>query len=163
MRGGASRRGAGAEGGARGLAAPLLVGRRGRDARGPAGGAPALLRFPLHNALMKIAIAGKGGSGKTTIAGTLARVLGRDLGDRLVAIDADSNPNLGITLGIDRSRMDELRPLTRDVVKRVTDEEGKQKTVLARPVEEIVGEYGVAAADGVTLLLMGRVEHAGAG
>lgn len=118
-----------------------------------------------HNALMKIAIAGKGGSGKTTIAGTLARVLARggEIGNGVVAIDADSNPNLGITLGIDRSRMDELRPLTRHVVKRVTDDEGKQKTVLARPVEEIVGEYGVAAADGVTLLLMGRVEHAGAG
>ena len=112
---------------------------------------------------MKIAIAGKGGSGKTTIAGTLARLLSRQRGGRLVAIDADSNPTLALTLGIDRSRLDELRPLTRDVTTRVTDSDGKQKTVLARPVDEVVAEYGVAAEDGVTLLLMGRVEHAGAG
>ena len=42
---------------------------------------------------MKVAIAGKGGSGKTTIAGTLARVMA-DRGQRVVAIDDDSNPNL---------------------------------------------------------------------
>jgi Mrp family chromosome partitioning ATPase len=48
---------------------------------------------------MKIAVAGKGGSGKTTLAGTLARVLGRR-GQAVLAIDADTNPNLAITLGL---------------------------------------------------------------
>jgi CO dehydrogenase maturation factor len=47
---------------------------------------------------MKVAVAGKGGSGKTTIAGTLARVL-TDRGQRVVAIDDDSNPNLAVTVG----------------------------------------------------------------
>ena len=47
---------------------------------------------------MKIAIAGKGGSGKTTIAGTLARALARSSDRGVLAIDADSNPNLGVTL-----------------------------------------------------------------
>src|SRR5438128_12023551 len=41
--------------------------------------------------VMKIAVAGKGGAGKTTLAGTLARVLGRR-GQAVVAIDADTNP-----------------------------------------------------------------------
>ncbi|MGH7424951.1 MAG: AAA family ATPase, partial [Candidatus Methylomirabilales bacterium] len=48
---------------------------------------------------MKIAIAGKGGSGKTTIAGVLARTLARE-GHQVLAVDADTNPNLGISLGI---------------------------------------------------------------
>jgi CO dehydrogenase maturation factor len=113
---------------------------------------------------MKIAIAGKGGSGKTTIAGSLARLLTRRGATGLIAIDADSNPNLAITLGIPRERQSALQPLDRQrVVKRITDDEGKPKTVLAVPPEEIVSEFGIAASDGVTLLLMGRVEHAGAG
>ncbi len=49
---------------------------------------------------MKIAVAGKGGSGKTTIAGTLARILGQS-GNQVLAIDADPNPNLAVSLGLD--------------------------------------------------------------
>lgn len=112
---------------------------------------------------MKIAIAGKGGSGKTTIAGTLARALGRS-GDRgVLAIDVDSNPNLGMTLGLRRDELARIRPLDRSIVKRLSDASGAANVVLTRPAEEIVREYGTATRDGVVLLLMGRVEHAGAG
>jgi hypothetical protein len=48
---------------------------------------------------MKISVSGKGGSGKTTVAGTLARSLARS-GLPVLAIDGDSNPNLGLTLGV---------------------------------------------------------------
>ena len=113
--------------------------------------------------MRKIAIAGKGGSGKTTLAGTLARLLARRETGRLIAIDADSNPNLAVTLGIARSRLDALQPLSRDILERVTDENGNSRSVLAKPVDEIIRDYGTEAADGVTLLLMGRVQHAGAG
>ncbi|MEO6260205.1 MAG: AAA family ATPase [Thermoanaerobaculia bacterium] len=112
---------------------------------------------------MKIAIAGKGGSGKTTIAGTLARLLVRQGTPDVLAIDADSNPNLALTLGLSREEAANIRPLTRDILKRVTDEEGNTKAVLAKTPQEVADEYGVPAADGVTLILMGRVEHAGAG
>lgn len=112
---------------------------------------------------MKIAVAGKGGSGKTTIAGTLARALARS-GDRgVLAIDADSNPNLGVTLGLSRERVAGLRTLDRSVIERVPDGEGKTKAVLSRPAEEIVRDYAAETPDGVSLLMMGRVEHAGAG
>jgi CO dehydrogenase maturation factor len=112
---------------------------------------------------MKIAIAGKGGSGKTTIAGTLARVLARSGDHGVLAIDADSNPNLGVTLGLSREQVAGLRTLDRSIVERVPDGEGKTKAVLTRPLIDILKDYSAETPDGVSLLMMGRVEHAGAG
>lgn len=48
---------------------------------------------------MRVAIVGKGGVGKTTIAGTLARLLARR-GRRVLALDLDPNPGLGWSLGL---------------------------------------------------------------
>jgi hypothetical protein len=43
-------------------------------------------------------------------------------------------------------------------------EEGERRTlVLIRPVEEIRAEYGTEAPDGVNLMVMTGVDHAGAG
>ena len=50
---------------------------------------------------MRLAVSGKGGVGKTTIAGTLCRVIGRSQ-QPVLALDADSNPNLALALGIPR-------------------------------------------------------------
>ena len=59
---------------------------------------------------MKVAVSGKGGTGKTTIAATLARCLARR-GYRVLAIDGDSNPNLAMSLGIDPLIADAMRPM----------------------------------------------------
>ena len=48
---------------------------------------------------MKLAVAGKGGAGKTTVSGTIARELARS-GQTVLALDADVNPMLGISLGV---------------------------------------------------------------
>lgn len=112
---------------------------------------------------MKIAIAGKGGSGKTTIAGTLARWMARQGERGVLALDADSNPNLALTLGIPRAQAAELRPLRRDVLDRVEDPNGGTKLVLNRSPLDLIREYAVETPDGVKLLLMGKVEHAGTG
>ena len=95
--------------------------------------------------MTKIAIAGKGGTGKTTLAGTIARLIARE------AIDADSNPNLAVTLGLTETETAELLPIPRTIL-----EESKS----ARAVCE---ELGARAPDDVRLLVMGRVDHAGAG
>lgn len=113
---------------------------------------------------MKIAVAGKGGSGKTTIAGTLARMMAGELNfQNLVAIDGDSNPNLGNTLGLPREEIANIAPMPRSVVKRITDDDGKAKLVLAMKPDEIINEYGIHTPDGVKLLLMAGIDHAGAG
>lgn len=49
--------------------------------------------------MFKVAITGKGGVGKTTISGTIARLLARD-GYDVLAIDADPDMNLASSLGI---------------------------------------------------------------
>jgi CO dehydrogenase maturation factor len=110
---------------------------------------------------MKIAVAGKGGSGKTTIAGTLARMLSRQGLKDVLAIDADSNPNLALSLGLSRDAAAPFLP--REILDRVTDDTGKAKSILTKSPVEIARDYGIPTPDGVTLLLMGRVEHAGAG
>lgn len=48
---------------------------------------------------MRIAVAGSGGAGKSTVAGTLARILSRH-GRRVLAVDLDPNPGLAYSLGL---------------------------------------------------------------
>ena len=111
---------------------------------------------------MKIAISGKGGSGKTTTAGTLARLLARR--ERpVLAIDGDSNPNLGIILGLPPADVDEMPVLPGELLKTVEDDEGNKQSVLEDSVETIASEYGAIARDGVRLLAMKRIDHAGKG
>lgn len=111
---------------------------------------------------MKIAVAGKGGSGKTTVAGTLARVLGRR-GQAVLAIDADTNPNLALTLGIPREAAAQIQPIPQEIMEERVDASGNKLRVLSVPYQDVITRYGVPTADNATLLLMGRVKHGGAG
>ena len=62
---------------------------------------------------MKLATVGKGGSGKTTVAGTLARIFAEE-GTPILAIDGDPNPNLALTLGMSRGCLLYTSPSPRD-------------------------------------------------
>jgi CO dehydrogenase maturation factor len=100
-----------------------------------------------------VALAGKGGAGKTTISATLSRVLAR-AGRRVVAIDADSNPNLAVALGVrEQAATADWLPETL-VSRKITG------PALAVPVDTVLERYAVAGPDGVRLLLMGMPEHA---
>ena len=110
----------------------------------------------------RVAVCGKGGSGKTTIAGTLARLLARR-GRSVVAIDGDSNPNLALTLGLPQAEAQRIQPLPRDLLVERADPSGERSFALREPPDEIIRTYGVRTPDDVMLLLMGRVDHAGAG
>lgn len=103
---------------------------------------------------MRIAIAGKGGAGKTTIAAAMAR-LAAQRGTDVLAIDGDSNPNLAAALGIDADHVAAAQPLPASLISRRLD--GPRLTI---PIGEIARGYGIAGPDGVRLVLMGMPTHA---
>lgn len=104
---------------------------------------------------MRVAFAGKGGAGKTTITAGVARTLA-ERGEKVVAVDADSNPNLGIALGIDPGTTGQA--LAPSLVSRKLGGPG-----LTEPVEDVVDRFGLPAAHGIRLLTMGMPGHADEG
>ena len=108
---------------------------------------------------MRIAISGKGGSGKTTISGTLARLAARRLG-RVLAVDGDPNPNLAQVLGITAPEKWDLVP--GDLLTTV-EENGQRRVVLTKSIDDVIAEFSLEGPDGVRLLTMGEVDHAGEG
>ena len=116
---------------------------------------------------VKIAIAGKGGVGKTTISGTLSRLLAKD-GLKVYAIDADPAMNLWISLGIDKKNVESASPLSENdilVEERTGAKPGSIGGVfsLTPKVNDISEKYGVSGPDGVKLLILGTVKSGGIG
>lgn len=106
---------------------------------------------------MRLAVAGKGGAGKTTISATLARLSAR-AGSRVVAIDADANPNLSTALGMEPSVARRLEAVPQSLVSRRLGGPG-----LTEPVDVVLARYTLEAPDGVRLLNMGAPAHADEG
>ena len=102
---------------------------------------------------MKIAITGKGGSGKTTVAGALARRLA-NTGHRVVAVDADPNPNLGVSLGLPKESVETLRPILNALL-----ESGHTHDDPTPAPDELLDRYGVPAPDGIVLIATGKIER----
>lgn len=106
---------------------------------------------------MKLAIAGKGGSGKTSISGTMARLLARR-GHRVLAIDGDSNPNLALTLGVPAEQWGSVPTLPRDLARR-----GENGIELSKSVDEVRASHSLTGPDGTTLLVMAHPDPEEAG
>ncbi len=99
-----------------------------------------------------IALAGKGGTGKTTVAGLLVRALQHNGHGPVLAVDADPNSCLDVTIGLTAERtvsdvLDESRGL-RDVP------QGMPKSTYV----EMQLEDCLAEGRGVDLIVMGRPE-----
>ncbi|MHC1601620.1 MAG: ATP-binding protein [Methermicoccaceae archaeon] len=107
---------------------------------------------------MKIAITGKGGVGKTTLAGTLARLMARD-GFDVVAIDADPDMNLGSAIGCEPPE-----PLIshRELIEERASM-GEGVFVYNPKVDDVLDRFSVLCPEGVRLLVMGTVDKGGSG
>ena len=103
---------------------------------------------------MKIVVAGKGGAGKTTVSGTIARALARE-GRPVVALDADVNPMLGVTLGLGIDATEDLAGVRQALM----DNEIEH----APTVEDMLDRFGVDAPDGVRVVVASRMDRPDSG
>ena len=113
---------------------------------------------------MKIAVCGKGGVGKTFIAGSLAETYA-GCGNAVIAIDADSSPNLALTLQVLPAEAERIVPIAENAelirLKTGTDYPGVFR--LTYTVDDIISKYGVKTPAGPSLLVMGTVRSMGSG
>jgi CO dehydrogenase maturation factor len=100
------------------------------------------------------AVAGKGGAGKSVVAGTLARVLARR-GHRVLAIDTDPMPGLASSLGVAEPP---VPPLMEAAFK---PEGGPWRFVPGVGPATVVRRYTTAAPDGVRMLQLGKADKDG--
>ncbi len=118
----------------------------------------------LREQTLKIAVSGKGGVGKTLIAGVLAEYLASK-GLTVLAIDADATPNLALTLGIPHDEAAKIVPISENTPlidsKTQTGVPGVYN--LSFTVEDIIEQFSVKTPYHVNLLVMGTVRSAGAG
>jgi len=111
---------------------------------------------------MKIAISGKGGVGKTLVAGILARLFASD-GFKVLAIDNDSAMNLSYTLGIDEKTKAQIVPIKemKSMIEERTFVKGAGPGVynINPEVSDIPDKYKVSGPDGLQLLVLGGIEE----
>ncbi len=96
---------------------------------------------------MRVAFIGKGGTGKSALAGTLCRILARR-GHQVLALDADNVPGLAYSIGLEPT--DDLL-----LSSAATFEEGKGYRMVISPAEA-VERFALTGPDGVRFLQFGK-------
>jgi CO dehydrogenase maturation factor len=115
---------------------------------------------------LKIAITGKGGVGKTTLAGLLARLYAAE-GRTVLAVDADPDANLASALGISPEAASRALPLAEQadlIEERTGSRPGAPGGMfsLNPKVDDIPDAYSIRH-EGVRLLVVGKSKEAGSG
>jgi CO dehydrogenase maturation factor len=115
-----------------------------------------------------LAVTGKGGVGKTSVAAGLARTFSRR-GKKVIALDMDPSPNLWYSLGCgdEESPADILPLIAREsfITERTGAPPGASGVVfrINPKVDDILDLFGVRCRDGVRLLVLGAIRIGGGG
>lgn len=104
---------------------------------------------------VRVAVVGKGGAGKSVIAGTMARALARQ-GRRVLALDSDLLPGLSFSLG---AGPDPSQPPLGEAAEK--DENGRWRLRKGVGPVRAVQRYATDAPDGIRLLQAGKTPQAG--
>lgn len=109
---------------------------------------------------MKIAISGKGGVGKTTIAAGLIKYFAQK-GYQVYAVDADPDTSLGMVLGLPEERIGSLKPIVamRELIAERTGGNGAFFS-LNPDVDSILEDYTIRNGN-ILFLKMGAVKPGG--
>jgi CO dehydrogenase maturation factor len=113
---------------------------------------------------IKIAVSGKGGVGKTTVAALLVRHLVAS-GKRVVAIDADPVASLGGALGMkDHEKIQPIADMKDLIFERTGAKPGTMGGFFKmNPKVDDIPEKFAAVKDNIHLMVMGTVDHGGSG
>ncbi len=113
---------------------------------------------------MKVAITGKGGVGKSSLAALAARVI-REAGDSVVVIDADPDMNMATLLGVPADQaVTPIIALKELIAERTGTKVGEPAPFFTMNprVDDIPEKYWIDR-EGIKLLAMGTIQRGGGG
>lgn len=115
---------------------------------------------------MKIAITGKGGVGKTTLASLLSHLFAAE-GKRVIAVDADPDANLASALGIPREKAEKIKPIS-DMKELIEERTGAKPGRMGgmfklNPRVDDLPEGIGYRINGITLMTIGKLKAAASG